>query len=103
MPAEEQTTPTTAASASARLPPQGSGPLPFHLGVTVTQHQLPSSVQCWSGKGGAGSHGWKERGVDVAEGQLETLHKNHGDKRREKRWREGEHGEVTFGAPGLKP
>lgn len=50
MPAEEQTTPTTAASACYVLSPQGCGPLPFHLGVTVTRHQLPNSAQCWSGK-----------------------------------------------------
>lgn len=37
---------------------QGSGPLPFHLGVTVTRHQLPSSDRCWSGNGGRGT--WVE-------------------------------------------
>ena len=47
-------------------------PLPFHLGVIVTQHQRPRSDQRWPGKG-AGVHGWKESGGDIAEGQLGTL------------------------------
>lgn len=46
---------------------QGPGPLPFHLGVIVTQHQRPHSDQRWPGEG-AGVHGWKESGGDIAEG-----------------------------------
>lgn len=50
---------------------EGPGPLPFHLGVIVTQHQHPHSDQCWPGEG-AGVHGWNESGGDITEGQLEN-------------------------------
>lgn len=74
--------------------------LPFHLGVTVTQHQHPHSDQCWSGKG-AGVHEWNGSGGDIAERQLETLW-NTAQKpekgRGKKRWRESEPCQVTFSA-----
>ena len=41
---------------------------------------FPAPISAGLAKGGSALHGWKERGVDMAEGQLETLHKNHGDK-----------------------
>lgn len=108
MPAEEQTTPTTAVSAPARplrvFPCRAVDRYPFIWVSLSPRISLPNSDQGWSGKGvggWGGLHGWNETGVDIAEGQLETLHRNHGDKRREKRWRTGGHGEVTFGAAGL--
>lgn len=85
---------------ATRFPPRAVDRYPFIWVSLSPGISFPTAISAGLARG-AGLHGWNERGADIAGGQLETLHKNHGDKRREKRWREGKHGEVTFGAPGL--
>lgn len=80
-----------------RLPPalhcttlQGPGPVTLSFECHCHPASAsPLSDQHWPSKG-AGVHGWKESGGDIAEGQLGTLWtiaQNHSDKRRKKRRR----------------
>lgn len=94
--------PATLPSASL----QGTNPLPFHLGVIVTQHQRPRSRSALAWRGGRGYMGGRRVEVTPQKGQLGTRWTVAQKPQREKEGegkmeRERESCEVTFSALSL--